>query len=204
MSERLVGSQLLAIFVTFLKMSPVTFGGGYAMIPVIEREVVDRRGWIRREEVADVMAVAGTVPGAIAVNSAIFIGYRVNGVKGAIAALLGIFLPTFCIVIAFATLYAAMKDNPKVEAAFQSIRATVVALIVYAAIKVGKSAIVDFSTGVLAAVTVVLLYFGGGHLHPVWLIFIGAATGMAIVKIRMKLGGKIVTAKSEKASDKSV
>lgn len=175
---------LSTIFVAFLKMSPVTFGGGYAMIPVIEREVVDKRNWLKPEEVADVFAVAGSVPGAVAVNSAIFIGYRVAGVMGAIAALLGICLPTFCIVIGLTAFYTVTKDNPKVEAAFTAIRATVVALIVYAAIKIGKTAIVDFATGALAAGSVALLFFGSGHIHPAWLIVIGGAAGIVIVKVK--------------------
>ena len=179
---------LSSLFVTFLKMSPVTFGGGYAMIPVIEREVVDQHGWLKSEEVADVFAVAGSVPGAVAVNSAIFIGYRIAGVTGAVAALLGICLPTFCIVIGLTAFYTVMKDNAKVEAAFTAIRATVVALIVYAAIKIGKTAIVDIATGVLTVAAIALLIFGSGYIHPAWLIVIGAAAGMIIVKIREHFG----------------
>lgn len=182
------GKQLAVLFVTFLKMSPVTFGGGYAMIPVIEREVVDKRGWLKPEEVADVFAVAGSVPGAVAVNSAIFIGYRIAGVMGAIAALLGIFLPTFCIVIGLAAFYTVMKDNPKIEAAFTAIRATVVALIVYAAIKIGKTAIVDFATGALAVAAIALLFFGSGHVHPAWLIVLGGAAGIVVVKVKERFG----------------
>lgn len=180
--------KLLAqLFIAFLKMSPVTFGGGYAMIPVIEREVVEKRGWLRSEEVADVFAVAGSAPGAVAANSAIFIGYRIAGVLGAVSALLGIFLPTFLIVIGLAAFYTVTKDNPKVEAAFLAIRATVVALILYAAIKIGKSAIVDIVTGVLAVAAVGLLYFSD-TLHPAWLIAIGALAGIVISTIRSRIG----------------
>jgi len=197
--------QLSVLFVTFLKMSPVTFGGGYAMIPVIEREVVDKRGWLRAEEVADVFAVAGSVPGAVAVNSAIFIGYRIAGVMGAIAALLGICLPTFCIVIGLTAFYTVAKDNPKIEAAFTAIRATVVALIVYAAIKIGKTAIVDFATGALAVAAVALLFFGSGRIHPAWLIVIGGAAGIIIVKIKERMGKSAkITAQDEQVYDYSI
>lgn len=155
---------LFQLFVTFLKMGPCTFGGGYALVPVIERETVDKRGWLRSKDVADVLAIAGSVPGAVAVNSAAFIGYRVAGAGGAAAALLGICIPTFCMMLGLSLLYIHLKDNPKIEAAFLSIRATVVALIVYAAIRISKTAIVDFATGALAAIAVSLLYFGSGHI----------------------------------------
>jgi len=179
-----------SLFATFLKMGPFTFGGGYALIPVIEKEIVEKRKWLSSEDVADMIAVSGTVPGAVAVNTATFIGYRIAGIGGALSALLGIFLPTFALMIGLSLVYIQMKDNPKIEAAFLSIRATVVALIVYAAIKIGKTAIVDFATGCMAAIAVALLLFGGGFVHPVWLIVFGAFAGIGVVKIRALLGKK--------------
>jgi len=181
---KLIGS----LFATFLKMGPLTFGGGYALIPVIEKEIVEKRKWLQSEEVADIVAVSGSVPGAVAVNSATLIGYRIAGFGGALSALLGIFLPTFVLMIGLSLVYVQMKDNPKIEAAFLSIRATVVAMIVYAAIKIGKTAIVDFATGALAAVAVCLLLFGGSFVHPVWVIVFGALAGIAVVKIRALFG----------------
>ncbi|WP_211246764.1 chromate transporter [Cohnella pontilimi] len=190
---------LTSIFMTFLKMGPLTFGGGYALIPAIEKEVVDKKGWLRNEEIADVFAVSGSVPGAVAVNSATFIGYRIAGIPGAIAALLGIFLPTFCLMLLLTVFYVQLKDNPKVEAAFTAIRATVVALIAYAAIKIGRTAIVDFATGALAAIASLLLYLG--HLHPLLVIVFGATAGVALVKIR-EHGGRTPTAGTSKLQEK--
>ena len=183
---KLIGS----LFATFLRMGPLTFGGGYALIPVIEKEIVEKRKWLQSEEVADIVAVSGSVPGAVAVNSATLIGYRIAGIGGALSALLGIFLPTFVLMIGLSLVYVQMKDNTKIEAAFLSIRATVVAMIVYAAIKIGKTAVVDFATGALAAVAVCLLLFGGSFVHPVWVIVFGALAGIAVVKIRALLGRK--------------
>ncbi|BBI36709.1 chromate transporter [Cohnella abietis] len=177
---------LSSIFVTFLKIGPITFGGGYALIPVIEREVVDRRGWLRTQEIADVFAVAGSVPGAVAVNSATYIGYRIAGIRGATAALLGILLPTCCLMIGLSIFYVQMKDNPKIEAAFLSIRVTVVALIAFAAFKIGRTAVIDSTTGSLAVIASLLLFFG--NVHPVYVIAFGAAAGIAVVKIRVLLG----------------
>jgi len=177
---------LASLFMTFLKMGPLTFGGGYALIPAIEKEVVDKKGWLRSDEIADVFAVSGSVPGAVAVNSAAFIGYRIAGIAGSVAALLGILLPTLCLMILLTIFYVQLKDNPKIEAAFQAIRATVVALIVYAAIKIGRTAIVDFASGALAAIAVLLLF--AGRVHPLSVIVFGAIAGVVIVKIRDRLG----------------
>lgn len=190
---------LSGIFMTFLKMAPMTFGGGYALIPSIEKEVAGKKGWLQSEEITDVFAVSGAVPGAVAVNSATFIGYRIAGVPGSIAALLGIFLPTFLLMILLTIFYVHLKDNPKIEAAFTAIRATVVALIAYAAIKIGKTAIVDLTTGALGATAALLLFFG--HVHPLLVILLGAVAGVAIVNIR-KHWGRTPKDRTSKAQDK--
>ncbi|WP_169090655.1 chromate transporter [Paenibacillus sp. PL91] len=189
------------LFVMFLKISPVTFGGGYAMIPIIEREVVEKRKWLQAQDISDIFAIAGSVPGAIAVNSATFIGYRIAGVKGAIAATLGILLPTFCIVIVLSILFMEMKDNPKVEAAFLSIRATIVALIFYAAYRTGKTAAVDKISIMLIAGTVAVMCFFHRYIHPVLLIFGGAVSGIVIIGMRKKLGRKTTFQTDEQVYD---
>ena len=188
--------QLIAqIFITFLKISPVTFGGGYAMIPLIEREVVQRRGWVKSEEITDIFAVAESVPGAIAINSATFIGYRLAGVVGAIAAMVGVMIPTFCIVLLLSIFFLQVQDHPKIEAAFISIRATIVALITYAALNIGKTALIDKTTTALIVLTVPVLLFV--HLHPVLIIISGGLLGIAIVHIKKKLGMKVKLDKDE-------
>ncbi|MEK0316794.1 chromate transporter [Cohnella sp. 56] len=177
--------QLLSLFLAFLKMGPFTFGGGYALIPAIEREVVEKKNWLREEEIADIFAVSGTVPGAVAVNSAAFIGYRIAGVSGAVAATLGICLPTFFLMIVLSIFYVQFQHNPKIEAAFTAIRATVAALITYAAIKVARASIAEFASGALAAVAALLLFTG---LHPLWVVALGAASGIVLVQIRSMMG----------------
>jgi len=179
---------LLSIFWTFLKMGPFTFGGGYALIPVIEREIVEKRRWLGKGEVADIVTAAASVPGAVGVNAAAFIGHRLAGAAGAGAALLGILLPAFCILIALLLAYTRIKDHPKVEGAFTAIRATVVALIAYAAFLIGRSAVFDFTTGAFAVAAVALLAFGGGFVHPFGGVVLGAAGGIAAVKIRSRFG----------------
>lgn len=188
--------KLLAqIFITFFKIGPVTFGGGYAMIPLIEREVVEKRGWVKAEEITDIFAVAESVPGAIAINSATFIGYRLGGVLGALMAMTGVMLPTFCIVVLLSLFFLQVQDNPKIEAAFIAIRATIVALITYAAIKIGKTAAIDKTTIALIVITVAVMYFV--HIHPVLLILGGGLVGIAIIGVKKKMGMAIKLEKEE-------
>jgi chromate transporter len=177
---------VIQLFWSFFKISPVTFGGGYAMIPLIEREVVIRRRWVKQQDVADIFAVSESIPGAIAINSATFIGYRIAGLSGALAAMAGIVLPSFLIVLILSMTFLQLQDQPKVEAAFQGIRATIVALIVYAGIKIGRTAILDKTTLGIATATVVILLFL--HVHPVLVIAIGGLAGIGLVKLKQHLG----------------
>ncbi|MCP3738122.1 chromate transporter [Rossellomorea sp. BNER] len=189
--------RLFQIFWTFFKISPVTFGGGFAMIPLIEKEVVEKRKWLKSEDVTDVFALSQSVPGGVAINSATFIGQRIGGIKGAIAAMIGVSLPTFLIVLTLGISYFFIQDHPKVEAAFLSIRASIVAIIAYAAIKIAKTAIVDKSTFGIMVVGIPALFF----IHPVIAIVTGALTGVITISIKMKLGYKIKKDIKEKKKD---
>ncbi len=174
---------LFQLFWTFFKISPVTFGGGFAMIPLIEKEVVGKKKWLNREEVTDMFALSQSVPGAIAINSATFIGHRIGGIKGSIAAMMGISIPTFLIVITLGILYFFIQDNPKIAAAFLAIRASIVAIIAYAAIKTAKTAIIDKTTFAIMIVGVLLLFF----IHPIFVILLGAIAGIISCHIKRKL-----------------
>ena len=167
---KLKENLIFQIFLTFFKIGPTTFGGGYAMIPMIEREVVTKKKWVKRSDITDVFAIAESVPGAIAINSATFIGYQIAGRKGAIAALLGILLPTSTIVILLSIGYLYVQDNPRVDAAFQGIRPAIVALITYAGYKIGQTAIYDKTTIVTMVLTVCILI--SFQIHPVLIIFL--------------------------------
>lgn len=178
---------LFQLFWTFCKISPVTFGGGFAMIPLIEKEVVEKKKWLKSEEVTDMFALSQSVPGAIAINSATFIGQRIGGIKGAIAAMIGISIPTFLIVLMLGILYIFVQDNPKIEAAFLAIRASIVAIIAYAAIKTAKAAIIDKSTCIIMIIGIPVLFF----IHPILVILLGALTGFIVSLIKRKLGYKM-------------
>ncbi len=132
MEKKTGRSQLLPLFLTFLKIGAFTFGGGYAMIPLIQRETVETRKWITDEDVLEIIAIAESTPGPIAINSATFVGSRVAGIAGAACATLGVILPSFVIILIVAGLLDAFQHLKPVQYAFFGIRAGVLALILKA------------------------------------------------------------------------
>ncbi|OKP98019.1 chromate transporter [Paenibacillus sp. P46E] len=179
-------SLLLQIFWTFFKIGPVTFGGGYAVIPVIEQEVVTRRRWMNMQETGDVLALGQSIPGSVAVNAATIIGYKVARIPGAIAAIIGIILPTFLIVIGLGIAFLQVQDQPKIAAAFKAIKATIVALIAFAGYKIARAAVVDKTT--LGTVLTAILIMAAFDLNPLYIIIGGAAAGIVQVRIKDMLG----------------
>jgi chromate transporter len=184
---------LWSIFCVFFKIGPSTFGGGYAMIATIEEEIVRKKGWMNEEEMGDMISVSGSAPGGVAVNSATFIGYRLGGVAGAVAAVTAITLPTFLIVFLLSGLRLLFKDNVKVEAALKGIHAAVAALIIVAAGKMWKASVLDAATFVLVAVSLALLLFT--QIHPFYLIMGGLTAGVLVVLYKKKQGMSVVTEK---------
>ncbi len=156
------------LFYTYLKIGTFTLGGGYAMLPLIQREVVDRKGWIDEEEFLNMIALAQAAPGLTAVNSAIFIGWRVGGWKGVCGAVLGAVLPSFLIILAIAMVFQEWKEYPAVEAAFKGIRPAVVALIAAPLFKMAKSAKISWLTALIPITAALLIWIG--HVNPVWVI----------------------------------
>lgn len=121
--------MFLRLFWTFFKIGTFTLGGGYAMLPLIQREVVDNQHWIDEREFLNMVALAQAAPGIIAVNSAIFIGYKVDRWRGLLGAVLGAVLPSFCIILCIAIIFHNFRNQPSIEAIFKGIRPAVVALI---------------------------------------------------------------------------
>ena len=156
------------LFWTYLKIGTFTLGGGYAMLPLIQREVVDRKGWIDEEEFLNMIALAQAAPGLIAVNSAIFIGWRIGGWRGVAGAVLGAVLPSFLIILAIAIVFRDWKEQPAVEAVFKGIRPAVVALIAAPLFKLAKSAKIGWITALIPIAAAVLIWLG--HVNPVWVI----------------------------------
>ncbi len=121
--------RILSLFATFFKIGAFTFGGGYAMIPLIQREMAEQKKWISDDDILEIIAIAESTPGPIAINSATFVGYRVAGFFGAFAATLGVVLPSFVIILAISFVLNQFQENAYVKAAFFGIRAGVLALL---------------------------------------------------------------------------
>lgn len=160
----------LQLFWTYLKIGTFTLGGGYVMLPMIEREVVQRKQWIDGEEFLNMIALAQAAPGLIAVNSAIFIGWRIGGWRGVIATVLGAVLPSFLIILAIAMLFQEYKDLPAIEAIFKGIRPAVVALIAAPLCRMAYSAKISWATAIVPIAGALLIWLVG--LSPVWIILV--------------------------------
>ena len=180
----------LQLFWTYLKIGTFTIGGGYVMLSMIEREIVDRKGWIDREEFMNMIALAQAAPGLIAVNSAIFIGWRIGGWRGVIATVLGAVLPSFLIILAIAMVFQSYKDLPAVEAVFKGIRPAVVALIAAPLIRMAYSAKITWATAIIPIAGALLIWLGG--LSPVWIIFVTVVATLLYTYLKEK---KNLTAK---------
>ena len=122
-------SKALQLFLTFLKIGAFTFGGGYAMIPIIQKEIVEKRKWITDDDILEIIAIAESTPGPIAINSATFVGYRVAGFFGAFFSTLGVVLPSFVIILLISFVLREFQHIKAVQYAFNGIRAGVLALL---------------------------------------------------------------------------
>ena len=149
--------SLLTLFLTMLKIGLFTFGGGYAMIALLENEFVTKRGWLEQEEFLDVAAIAESTPGPIAINSATYVGYKRGGLIGSLAATLGITLPSFCIIYAISLFFDAFLSLAVVAYAFQGIRVAVIYLILSAGLRMLKKMKRTPFSVTAVAVTVILM-----------------------------------------------
>ena len=175
-------NRYLELFWSFFKIGLFTFGGGYAMIPIIQNEVIRRRGWIEEHDFLDLLTLAQSAPGPISLNTSVFVGYKLYGYRGAVTALAGVVLPAFTVILLVAVFFASVRHNAVVDAAFKGMRPAVVALII--------APIAGFIKGmhwilvaVAAAVAVVVWYFA---ISPVYLLVAGAAAGALWAALRRK------------------
>ena len=153
--------ELWKLYAAFFKIGILTFGGGCAMLPMIEREIVVKHQWATMEEIMDYFAISQCTPGVIAVNTATFIGYKNKGVLGGIVATLGVITPSIIIISLIASVLQTFYDNRYVKAAFQGIGVAVCAVLVQAVIKIGKSGIIDVFTAIIAVVSFLVAAFLG-------------------------------------------
>ena len=169
-------TSLAELFRTFFKIGAFTFGGGYAMLPLIHKEIVDVKNWLSEDDFNNVLAVTQSAPGALAVNSSIFIGYSLAGIPGAISAVLGVVIPSFLIIIGVVVFFTRFSSITIVQKMFCGIRPAVVALVAYAAFKLSKTILVN-PFGYLIAVAVLLLNLIFG-ISPIQNILISALAGI--------------------------
>lgn len=147
------------LFSTFLKIGAFTLGGGYAMLSMVEKAVVDKKKWIPTDEFWDMIAIIQSLPGVFAVNTALYVGHKVGGRKGAAAAMLGAILPSIVIILLLATILREYRDLPVVERIFKGIRPCVVALILAPSLRMIKSAKVTWKTAIIPVAAVVLIWW---------------------------------------------
>lgn len=175
--------SLWKIFGVFAKIGTFTIGGGYAMIPIIEDEL-KRRNWVNPDEIDDVVVLAQSAPGLLAVNMAIFSGYKIRGLKGSIAATVGSVLPSFFIILAIAMAFTNFQDNPIVIRIFSGIRPVVVALIASPMISMARKSNKSLSAWLISVISLVLVAFL--DISPIYIIITVLVIAYSIAKIKEK------------------
>ncbi len=169
--------ELLTLYGLFFKMGIMTFGGGYAMLPILERELVTKRKFVSTEEIMDYFAVSQCTPGIIAVNTATFIGHKRKGVLGGIFATLGVITPSIIIITLLASILNFFAGNEIIQHAFAGISVAICALIIQAVLKLSKSGIKDIFTCIVAAISFLLIFFVD-FISPIMVIIAAAVAGV--------------------------
>lgn len=167
---------LMDMFITFFKIGAFTLGGGYAMLPIIQKEVVEKKKWIGETEFLDMVAISQSAPGPLAVNISAFVGQKMKGLMGLITSTLGAILPSFIIIILVASVFLGIENSPVVQRVFQGIRPAVVALIAVPVISMGKTAKVNKKNFIipLSAAVLVAVF----KITPIYVILSAAAIGI--------------------------
>ena len=170
--------QLWLFYAAFFRIGLFTFGGGYAMLPMLQKEVVDRYGWASEEELMDYYAIGQVTPGVIAVNTATFVGYRKAGLPGAIACTLGVISPSLIIITLIAAFFRNFKEIEMIGHAFAGIRVAVTVLIGTSVYKLAKKSLIDLLAILIAAAVLLLSLFAG--LSPVLLVVLAGIAGLLL------------------------
>ena len=177
---------LLTLFLTFLKVGAFTFGGGFAMLAILDREVVDKHGFVSHDEFMDLVVIAESTPGPVAINAATYVGYRVGGMLGSMLSTLGVVLPSFSIIFLISLFFDTFLSLTLVAAAFRGIRAAVVLLILGAGIKMFKKLKRNaFSLAVMGVTLTAMLAFGlfAVKFSSIFYILISAVLGVTVYLI---------------------
>lgn len=171
-------SVLLQLFISFFKIGAFSFGGGYAMLPLLEKELIEKHQWISTTDFIDILAISEMTPGPIAINSATFLGYNVSGVLGAVVATFAVVLPSFIIITLIYKSINKFKNSPYVNWIFRGIRPVVLGLIGAAAITVGKTSFVDIKAVFIAILLFYLVSFK--KINPILGIILAGILGIIL------------------------
>ena len=180
--------ELLKLFGVFAKIGSITFGGGLAMLPILQREIVDKNGWATEEELLDYYALAQCTPGIIAVNTATFIGYKRQGVLGGIVATLGVIFPSIVIITIIATFVRNFLDYEVVQYALNGIRVCVCVLILDAVLKLLKKSVIDIPSAIIFLAAFLVTFFTSFPIIAV--VIIAGAMGLSINAMKRKMKNK--------------
>ena len=167
----------LELLTSFTKVGSLAWGGGPAMVPLMQAEFVEHRGWVTDEELIDALAAGYSLPGPIATKMAVFIGWEQGGAMGVAAALTGMVLPSALMIGLVLAAYTSFKDNPRVEGMMRMVRPVILALLAWMVLQIAPKAVMSWQTGVLAGVALGLLLL---KVHPAWLIVAAAGVGAVV------------------------
>ncbi|ANQ51358.2 chromate transporter [Flammeovirga yaeyamensis] len=169
----------LELFFSFFKVGMFTFGGGYAMVPLLEKELIDKKKWLTNDELLEIMSIAQMTPGTIAINAATFVGYREKGLLGGIMTTIGVMAPSYLVITIIYHLFNTSFEHPIAQKAFLGARACIVALIGHSVWKMFKGSITEkFGLSIFLGASILLFVF---NIHPILLIILGAVTGILML-----------------------
>lgn len=175
--------KLLDIYYTFFKVGLFTIGGGFVMLPILEKEIIEKKKWIKHEEVIESYSLAQSLPGVIAANTSAFIGFKLQGILGAVFAVLGVITPSIIIIITIASVFTKIENLVIIQNAFKGVRVAVIAILIDAVMRMIKKSIIDKYTLIIAIIAFILCVTN--LISPVWVIIISGIIGILIYSRRI-------------------
>lgn len=173
--KKLSLKEKLQMFFTFFKIGIFTFGGGYSMIPLIEKEVVNKNKWLTKKEISDLLSLGQTLPGSVTINSATLIGYKILQLEGSIIATLGVVLPSFIIILIISLFFTNIAQLGSIQAFLHGVQSAIISLILFSAISLKKESIEDKLNWIILIISLISMILF--HINPIIIIFIGIIIG---------------------------
>lgn len=177
--------NLWNLFISFFKIGLLTIGGGYAMIPVIQKDMVENKKWVNNKDFIDMLAISQTIPGALAVNMSVSVGYKLKGIKGGIAAALGTILPSFFIILIISTFFFKIREIESILKIFKGIRTAVVAMILFSFLKLLKT--VEFKSYGYLVMILGIVALSGFKINPIIILLISGIGSVILNEVKKKV-----------------